>query len=372
MLGRVVTLSHAPKGARSCAKLKPMSAVQLQTNILISILAFCTSWAVSELLRSNASRLKLIQLPNERSSHYVPTPSGGGLAIALASIVSGCAIAPQITAPICVSAAAAVLGLLDDRFDLSARLRLIAHFAFVGMLLAATPSLPALPTPLGELPPWAMVTLLTVGGVWWINVFNFMDGIDGLAASQAVFMGVGAITLSAVDGVLNEAEGLYTWAFIISSASAGFLVLNWPPARIFMGDAGSNFLATAIFALFVGLISADVLSLQVFAIFAALFMTDATITLLGRLRSGSSAFSAHRLHAYQKLSRTQGGHRRATLIYLAINVAWLYPLAYFARIHEGISWWLTAAAYVPIALACFGARAGLPEHQPASGKTQDE
>lgn len=339
---------------------------------ILTALAFCASWAISEVVRRNAQNLNLVQFPNERSSHAVPTPSGGGFGIALASIISGLLIGPEIIGPVAVSAAAALLGIFDDRFDLSARLRLTAHFVFVGLLLATLPSLPLLSTPLGDLPPWVMAALLIVGGVWWINVFNFMDGVDGLAAGQAVFMGVSAITLLALEGSSTGAEALHMWALAISSASAGFLVLNWPPARIFMGDAGSNFLATAIFALFIGLISKGHLSLPVFAILAALFLTDATVTLLGRLRSGSSAFSAHRLHVYQKLSRRRGGHRSATLIYLAINVAWLYPLAYLALMHEDISWWLASFAYVPIAIVCLVARAGLPELQPASGKTQDE
>lgn len=339
---------------------------QLQIYLII-VLAFVASWVISELIRRNARNLNLVQLPNERSSHTSPTPSGGGLGIALASTICGLIVWSELVVPVLVSASAALLGLLDDRLGLSARLRLVIHFVIVGLLLAALATLPVLSTPFGDVPPWAMALALLVGGVWWINLYNFMDGIDGLAASQAIFMGLSAITLTRLGGS-SASDAMSMWLLTISSASAGFLVLNWAPARIFMGDAGSNFLATAIFAVYVRMIADGQLSLPIFAILAALFLTDATCTLLGRLRSGSSGFSAHRLHVYQKLSRRPGGHRMATVIYLAINVAWLYPLAYFAQTYEDAAWWLTFLAYCPIVLFCFAARAGLPDSKPIPGK----
>ena len=343
---------------------------QLQSYLII-VLAFIATWAISELIRRNARNLNLVQLPNERSSHTSPTPSGGGLGIAVASTICGFIVGPELVVPVLVSASAALLGLIDDRFGLSARLRLLIHFVIIGSLLLALTALPVLSTPFGEIPPWAMGLVLLVGGVWWINLYNFMDGIDGLAASQAIYMGLSAITLTRLN-VSSTPDAMSIWLLAVSSASAGFLVLNWAPARIFMGDAGSNFLATAIFAVFVGMIADGHLSLPTFMILAALFFTDATITLLGRIRNGSHGFSAHRLHVYQKLSRRPGGHRMATLIYLAINVAWLYPLAYFAQTFDDTSWWLTCLAYCPIVLFCLLARAGLPDSQPIPRKPSYE
>lgn len=336
-------------------------------------LAFTLSWVTSEAIRRHAVRLGLVQTPNVRSSHSIPTPSGGGVGIALASTVCGLILGSELLVPVLVSAAASLLGSLDDRMDLSPRLRLGLHFVFVGALLWALGSPPTLATPFGELPPWVLAAVLLVGGVWWINLYNFMDGIDGLAASQAIFMGVSVITLShlTAPAALHTNAGL-VWALAISSASAGFLALNWPPARLFMGDSGSNFLATALFAVLVGLLNRGELDATVLLILAALFMTDATVTLIGRLRTGNSGFSAHRLHAYQKLSRQRGGHRSATLIYVAINVCWLYPLAYLAQMNIEIAWWLAALAYVPLVVFCLVARAGLPERSPVAGKTHDE
>ena len=332
--------------------------------VLIIAFGFAAAWMGAELIRRNAEKLRLVQTPNERSSHTMPTPSGGGLGIAFAGTVCGLLIDTSLFWPILASVSAALLGLLDDRFGLSARVRLIVHFALIAMVLATVGPLPPLATPLGSVPSVALGALLLVAGVWWLNLYNFMDGIDGLAASQAIFLCAGAATLAHLGTIPAELEAVSWWAFAVAAASAGFLVLNWPPARIFMGDAGSNFLAVAIFSISMSLVAQGYLELPVFVILTALFVADATTTLIGRLRSGNSGFTAHRLHVYQKLSRRLGQHKAATLIYLAINIAWLYPLAYLAREHSGASWWFVALAYLPLVSFGFVARAGLPEGQP--------
>ena len=329
--------------------------------VLVIAFGFAAAWIGAELVRRNAQNLRLVQTPNERSSHTIPTPSGGGLGIALAGAVCGLFVDTSLFWPVLASTAAALLGLLDDRFNLSARLRLVIHFALIAVVLATVGPLPPLVTHLGTMPSVALSALLLVAGVWWLNLYNFMDGIDGLAASQAVFLCAGAATLAHLGTTTTQLDATSWWAFAVAAASAGFLVLNWPPARIFMGDAGSNFLAVAIFSISMSLVAQGYLELPVFVILTALFVADATTTLVGRLRSGNSGFTAHRLHVYQKLSRRLGQHKIATLIYLAINIAWLYPLAYLAREHSGAAWWFVALAYLPLVSLGFAARAGLPE-----------
>ena len=259
-----------------------------------------------------------------------------------------------------LSVAIACIGFADDRFDLSSKIRIVVHFIVVGALLLVGSELPAIVTPLGSLPQGLLYAMVLVAGVWWINLFNFMDGIDGLAAGEAVCLFVGLVFLISLSGGAGETR-VMPWLIAIAAASAGFLVLNWPPAKIFMGDAGSNYLAVIFLALGLEEISAGRLSYAAMIILVACFVADATITLVRRALAGERWFAAHRLHGYQKLSRRWRGHRPATLLYLAINLIWLYPLAYLATAFPQYAWLAVGAAYIPIAVLCVRVGAGVPE-----------
>lgn len=332
---------------------------------LTAVPAFVISFAIAELIRRYGASLRLVQAPNHRSSHVKPTVSGGGLGIAVAGTMLGLVLGLDASAAfhvaIAVSAIGATIGFLDDRFDLSAVLRIIAHFALVGALVLTSGVVP-----IADLQLWSIMTLFGFGvllivGVWWINLFNFMDGIDGLAATEAVFI-LGAASTFLAGAALQGGDWAtaQTIAAVIA-ACLGFLLLNWPPARIFMGDAGSNYLA--FFTLAVALISiaSGTMGYAVWAILPATFVVDATMTLVRRALNGERWLSAHRLHAYQKLSRRWNSHLSSTLLYGAINLIWLYPLAYWAHQQPTLEWLIVALAYIPITLFCWVIGAGRPE-----------
>lgn len=332
--------------------------------VIAVISAFCVSWWLTSAVRRHAGALHLVQSPNERSSHVIPTPSGGGVGIAVAGSVAGlffCSGA-YLWLALAASVVIACVGFIDDRFQLPSRIRIVIHFAIVGSLLLVVPTLPAIVTPLGPVPGVALYALALIVGVWWINLFNFMDGIDGLAASEAVFLCIGLAVLILVAGVEGMGSApTMPWLIALAAASAGFLVLNWPPAKVFMGDVGSNYLAVILLALTLFEIAVGRVSYSAALILVATFVTDATITLLRRAFAGERWFAAHRLHAYQKLSRRWHEHRRVTLLYLAINLIWLYPLAYLATAFPQYGWLAVSTAYVPLAFLCIGAGAGVPE-----------
>lgn len=316
----------------------------------LTVTAFGLAWVLAEQVRRNAERLSLVQVPNARSSHSVPTPSGGGIAIAIAATLVGLFYAttdPRLWLILLTGAAAALLGFMDDRLDLPSSLRLAVHALLTAILLWAIGDLPSLATPLGPLHPILLYCLLSVAGIWWINLFNFMDGIDGIASSQAIFMVVALIALTLSDGV-PTAGALIWWMSAVGSASIGFLILNWPPARIFMGDAGSNFVAFSIFAGAISLIAQGEIGYAIPVILGALFITDATVTLLRRITSGQRWFSAHRSHAYQRLSQRWQRHLPVTLLSIGINVLWLAPLAYVAQSFPELAWPVAVIAYVPL------------------------
>lgn len=331
--------------------------------LTVAVVCFFGAWIIAEQVRRHAGKLQLLQSPNERSSHVVPTPSGGGVGIAMVGTAAGLLSTQHIDTylgwAIGASALAAVIGLLDDRFDLSSRLRIVMHFAIVAAILQVLPSDSLIAISLGKLPYPAIYLALLIAGVWWINLFNFMDGIDGLAAGQAIIMLAGMAILASVGSAASTQ--LITWTTAITAACCGFLFLNWSPARVFMGDAGSNYLAVSILAIGLHLVATGGISYAVPPILAAGFCTDATVTLVRRALSGDRWFSAHRLHAYQKLSRRWGSHRRATLLYLVITLLWLYPLAYLATAFPQLSLLAIAGAVAPFLWLCWWLDAGAPE-----------
>jgi Fuc2NAc and GlcNAc transferase len=202
---------------------------------------------------------------------------------------------------------------------------------------------------------------MLLAGVWWINLFNFMDGIDGFAGTQAVFMLLGAAALSAWTNADVISSPVWMLMLSVAAATVGFLLLNWPPAKIFMGDVGSTWLAFMVFALALLSVQAGWLSYASWLVLAAVFVTDATVTLLTRLLRGERWYEAHRIHAYQKLARRWGGHRPVTLRAVGVNVLWLAPLAgaCAAWPHWTFGWVLVA--YSPLAVAAVVLGAGKPD-----------
>lgn len=333
---------------------------------LTVVSAFVVSFGIAELIRRYGASLQLVQAPNYRSSHVRPTVSGGGLGIAVAGtmlcLVLGLGASAAFHVAVAVSAIGATIGFLDDRFDLSAALRIVAHFGLVAALVLSSG---IIPTPdllqLGSILPLLTLGVLLVVGVWWINLFNFMDGIDGIAATEAVFILVAASTFLAWSASESGDWATAQAIAAVIAACLGFLLLNWPPARIFMGDAGSNYLAFFILAVALLTVASGAMGYAVWAILPATFVADATVTLLRRAMNGERWLSAHRLHAYQKLSRRWNSHLWSTLLYGGINLVWLYPLAYWAHKQPNLEWLIVALAYIPVTLFCWVVGAGRPE-----------
>src|ERR1035437_5558547 len=266
--------------------------------------AFVISWLGAFVVIRHAGRLNLMDVPNARSTHRSPTPQGGGLGIVGGSC-TGLLLAATgdwDAAPWAVLLGAmlvAGLGLVDDIRGLSPRLRFLGQTSAAAFVVASTGPLLTfpLPAPLGyslDAPVlgWALSILWIVAVT---NFFNFMDGIDGLAAGQAVASCAGV----AVAGWSGEASGL---SVAVGASSLGFILLNWAPARIFMGDVGSGFLGFSIASL-PFLAAAPRRGDAVFAvgIGLALFLLDPVETLVRRARTGKKLTQSHRQHRYQQL-----------------------------------------------------------------------
>jgi Fuc2NAc and GlcNAc transferase len=332
------------------------------------------AWGVAAWVLRRAEALRLVQMPNHRSSHDCPTPNGGGLGIVVAGSLAGIALvllSGWMVGGLLLGLAAvlAAVGLRDDMAHLPARVRFGVQVVVCAGGLIALGDLPAMALSGGlafQVTGWVLFGLLLLAGVWWINLFNFMDGIDGIAGVQAIFM----LLAGAVLVLWAEPQAVHSpvWMLMlcVAAATVGFLLLNWPPAKIFMGDVGSTWLAFMVFALALLSVQAGWMSYAAWLVLAAVFVTDATITLLTRVLRGERWYEAHRSHVYQRLSRRwpgsrKAGHRSVTLLVTVVNGLWLAPWAWACVQWPSKSVLFVVAAYAPLVLAVIWLGAGRPD-----------
>ncbi|WP_165676330.1 MraY family glycosyltransferase [Metapseudomonas otitidis] len=328
---------------------------------LAALFSLLLTWGV----RHYALSRRLLDIPNERSSHTIPTPRGGGVAIVLSFLIAlfflmmeGNVNFPVAWALVGSGLGVALVGFLDDHGHIAARWRLIAHFVAAFWALYWLGGLPPLQIAgvtkdLG----WFGHVVAAFYLVWLLNLYNFMDGIDGIAASEAVIVCIGGALLYAFTGMLDL---IWTPLFLAVIVS-GFLFWNFPPARIFMGDAGSGFLGITLGILTLQAAWTDMNLFWGWLILLAVFISDATFTLIRRLLNGDKPHEAHRSHAYQYASRLYRGHLPVILAVIGINVFWLLPLALLVgtnRVDECVG---LMSAYAPLVLLCVKYRAGLKE-----------
>ncbi len=324
---------------------------------------FAISCGLTLVLRRYALAKSLMDIPNERSSHSVPTPRGGGVAI-----VAACSVALPVLGGMGYLEGASLLGVLgggllvaiigfaDDHGHIDAKWRLLGHFIAAAWALYWLNGLAPIQL-FGE-----RVDLSVIGSVlaafylvWMLNLYNFMDGIDGLASAEAISACLGMCLVY----WWFDATSLIWGPLVLIGAVAGFLCWNFPPARIFMGDAGSGFLGFILGAL--ALESAWVRPelFWCWIILLGVFIVDATWTLMRRLLRGEKVYQAHRSHAYQHASRRYQSHLVVTSLVVLINLVWLLPIALLV----GAGWLGGGAgcliAFVPLAMLAWRFEAGV-------------
>jgi Fuc2NAc and GlcNAc transferase len=284
--------------------------------------AALASWLLTGAMRRYALRSELLDVPNERSLHRTPTPRGGGVAVALVTLggLTTAGLLSKIPADVAWAlgmggALVAMVGWLDDRGGVSARVRATVHAAAACWAAYWI---------WGELTPTAVAGVVCI--MWAINLYNFMDGIDGLAGAEAASVGsiAGALFL------LSGRQDLAVVAFLMAAAATGFLGWNWPPARIFMGDVGSGFLGFMFGALSLMAGRSGALPLALCLLLAGVFAFDATVTLLRRAARGERWYQPHRSHAYQRLVQAGSTHAEVSGGVVLVNLG-LGTLAWLAQ-----------------------------------------
>lgn len=328
-------------------------------------LLFSASTVMTFLVRLAAVKGALIDVPNERSSHVDPVPRGGGVAIFLCFSVAAFFLGGFFPIPWHFIAAllvggtlVAVTGLVDDYRSLSPGLRVVGHFTAAGLALYLIGGMPSVPILGHEFEfGWIGNALALIGLVWLVNLYNFMDGINGIAAVEAITVGL-AVGLTAYAANVVQTAIL---PLSLAAATAGFLIWNFPVARIFMGDSGSGFLGLVIGLLAIQSGHLEPVLLWCWLILLGCFVVDSTVTLFRRFLRGHRPHHAHKNHAYQFASRRFNSHAKITISVAAINLIWLTPvsIAVAARMLPGAIG--LAIAYIPLFLLALYLKAGTEE-----------
>jgi Fuc2NAc and GlcNAc transferase len=330
--------------------------VFLDWRILLGVVL--TSFLLTPLIRHYALRRHLLDMPNDRSSHVLPTPRGGGLAIVTGYFAGLIIISFLHNLPFdFISALAgagimiAIIGFLDDHYDMSATWRIVVHFISAVWAVSSLNGF-SINHDLSTAG-WFLNLFWIISIVWLINLYNFMDGIDTIAGAEAIFISISATILFLMGGEYSMASA----AALLTAAVGGFLFWNLPPARIFMGDVGSGFIGIVVGVIALAGIKKGITSVWVWLILLGTFIIDATITVGRRMIKGEKWYSAHRSHAYQHAARRLGSHGKVTTIVTVINMFWLFPWAAAAYKWPNIGIICFIISYVPlVCLAiCLGA-----------------
>ena len=311
------------------------------------------------LIRKNALQKNQLDIPNERSSHTAPTPRGAGVAVATVFIVGLFAlrVADKISDKTFISIAlpgffVAIIGRLDDLGYLtSAKWRLVGHFFVAAVAVWLVGGLPSLLITNSSIDFGVVGNVLAVIYlVWMLNLFNFMDGIDLITGVETIT----ASTAAAIFLAVKAGGDFWFVPAILAATVLGFMFLNIPPAKIFLGDVGSGFIGFVV--ALISLVTADENALIAWAmvILLAVFISDSTVTLLRRITKREHLYVAHRTHAYQNLTKRFNSHLSVSLGVGAINLIWLVPIAWLVANENVMPIIGVTIAYIPvIALALF-------------------
>jgi len=298
------------------------------------IIAFLISLILTGLYRKYAIRKSIIDIPNIRSSHTIPTPRGGGIALAFAwftgliyFFITG-KIGNDLFFALLSGLPLVLIGFMDDMFNLGPWFKLLVQMACAAAALVFLDGLSVIQ--LGShnfVYPIVFTFIAGIAIVWAINLFNFLDGIDGYITSEIIFIGISSYLLT------GDQVGV-----LLASVSAGFLFWNWEKARIFMGDAGSTLIGYNVAILAIYHQNNHISNLPVWLILSSVFWVDATVTIYRRVNNREKLSVAHRKHAYQRIVQAGFSHQKTVISAFIINLLCL-GLAWMA--FEFVRWdWL--------------------------------
>ena len=317
--------------------------------ILLFLVGFCVSWLLTRMFCSGKRVNFLIDIPNERSLHEYPVPRSGGIAILISLIVTiiFSFIFIDLSEFLVVYLGAFLLSIIsfyDDKNHIQAQYRLLSHtvisfsivFIFDFSLIVLR-----LPGVEWELPYFWGGLLCVVSTIWLINLYNFMDGMDGFASGMAI---IGFSTL-AILGIVNDQLIYATGCISIVAAVAGFYIFNFPPAKIFMGDSGASVLGLLVATFIIWADRHQIFPAWIGVLIFSAFIVDATATLMRRAINREKVWQAHRTHYYQKLVQLGWGHKKTVMFEYLLMLSCGFS-AILASLSSVVIQWIMIAVWV--------------------------
>jgi len=305
--------------------------------LIIAIIALLSTFLLTYLVKVITIKRSILDIPNDRSSHSIPTPRGGGIAISIIwfIVITFLFAKKEIDSTLFFSLLCgipiAVIGVVDDLFKITPKLRLIVQTISAILAIILLGGLQTID--FGFIKFSALIIssfFAIIGIIWFTNVFNFLDGIDGYLSSEIIFIGVTSFLFFGT-----------TPTVLLAAITTGFLIWNWQPAKIFMGDVGSTLLGFSIGIFAIYYQNIGITSIFIWLMLTSLFWFDATITIYRRWKNREILSEAHRKHAYQRIVQSGLSHQKTVLYEILINlsivlIVWLsvkfpsYCLLFFA------------------------------------------
>lgn len=315
-------------------------------------------------MRVYALKKNIIDNPNERSSHSIPTPRGGGVAVVVSYILGVMLLiyldylTQHVGLTLIVSGLIiALLGFFDDHGHINSMFRLAIHFMVAIGVVVSLGGFSEVKIFNNFLLGFSANIIAVLFLVWLLNLYNFMDGINGIASVEAITTLMSMAVIYFIFNIQLNIEILW----LLSACAFGFLLWNFPKAKIFMGDACSGFLGLTLGILALIALKENLALFCAWIICLGVFIVDATFTLIRRVSSGYKMYDAHRSHSYQILSRKWNSHTPVTLLVAGINILWLLPVAYWTVTLSNYPEIGVVIAYLPLIMIVIYSKAGVSD-----------
>lgn len=295
----------------------------------------------------------------------MPTPRGGGLGVVISFYIGLLIlfmenIVDMKSMMLMLGAIPVVIvSWIDDHKHVSIKYRLIMQFISATWIFVLYGNAVVYVSENDFLLISLLLIIFILSAVWIINIFNFMDGIDGLAGAEFSSIMIALIVcILVLNRASTNSNGSLEIAALGFVATLGFLTLNWPPAKIFMGDVGSNFMGYVVVAMAIKTINQQQLGLSTWLILPAVFWIDASATLMRRVVTRQPFYKAHCSHAYQQAAKRLGNHTTVSLGVTMINFLYLMPLAMISEMYKNIEFLCVGLAYFPLLILAWHFDAG--------------
>ena len=317
--------------------------------VFLSILTLILSILSTNIYISLAQKFKFFSVPHQGGVRKEIIPTSGGISFGLVYLVMVISLNYFFEIPngylysiILGCGIMLIIGFIDDIYALSSGIRLVMQLFFVLFVCYLFEIDKALNEPIEYL---IILPTIIFGSIWIINTFNFIDGADGLVATNSsIFALLGGLFL-----LFSNQQYLALLLFILFSLNLGFLFHNWSPAKIFMGDSGSLFLGSLFVVFTIGAFSSDAVTYWTWIILLSIFYVETTVTLMVRIKRRENALKVHHSHhAYQQIIISSGKHYRPALFSIILHFLWIIPMSMLAYNYPAKGWLITLITCLPL------------------------